>query len=453
MLCNKGTKRNPTVLLTAAVVLASSFALTAWAKKGGGGKPGGGGESATYNQVDLGTLGGSNCSAYGLNDAGHVVGESTTGAEESHAFLLIPEYDDSDGDPIVWFRDGDGLDDEADGINDLMVNLGTLPGDLSSHAWSVNDSGQVVGTSRGRVDGKDRSRAFMWEDSNDNGVSDAGEMINLGALGGEFSEAKSINNLGQAVGWATGDGFAGSHAFLWEDLDGNGQSDAGEMIDLGTLGGASSGAVFINDSGPVLGRADTSATDNDGRFIGHAFLITPKYDTDGNPVLWFLDADGDGANDLMTDLGTFGGSHSAAVAMNDSGQIAGTAQISGSDTNRAFLLTPEYDKDDNPVVWFRDNDGDGVNDLMTDLGILQGTSDSSSADLNNSAQVVGHCSKNPGSRNSVLKRSLWENGRIKDLDGLTDSDVGMGAWISGINNTGQIVTSGGYILLPISAAP
>ena len=38
------------------------------------------------------------------------------------------------------------------------------------------------------------------------------------------------------------------HAFLWED---------GTMYDLGTLGGASSTAVAINDSGQILGESET----------------------------------------------------------------------------------------------------------------------------------------------------------------------------------------------------
>ncbi len=448
---NQRTKRDLAVLLTAAVVLASGLALTAWAKKGGGGgKPGGGEEPATYTQVDLGTLGGSSCSAYGINDAGQVVGRSYNADNLPRAFLVTPEYD-NDGNPVVWFLD------DGQGNNALMIDIGALDGDWAGLAFGVNDSGQVVGTSRGRVDGKDRSRAFVWEDLNGNGVSDGAEMIDLGTLGGDFSEAKSINNLGQVVGWATGDEFAGSRAFLWEDLDGNGQSDPGEMIDLGTLGGTSSEAKFINDSGQVVGSADTSATNKDGWFIKHAFLITPEYDEVEEKWVWCRDDTGpggegppDGVNDLMIDLGTLGGPVSVAVAMNDSGQIAGTAQINGN-TAYAFLLTPEYDEDDNPVVWFRDNDGDGANDLMTDLGILKGTANSNSSDLNNKAQVVGYCWKNPGSRNNVVKRFLWENGQMKDLDGLTDSDVGIGSWIGGINYAGQIVTSGGYILVPIPA--
>ena len=72
--------------------------------------------------TDLGTLGGDYSIAYGINDMGQVVGESTTDNGQTHAFITGP-----------------------DGVG--MTDLGTLGGDYSL-AFGINDAGQVVGVLR-----------------------------------------------------------------------------------------------------------------------------------------------------------------------------------------------------------------------------------------------------------------------------------------------------------------
>lgn len=142
------------------------------------------------------------------------------------------------------------------------------------------------------------------------------------------------------------------------------------MIDLGTLGGFYSSANGINDVGQIVGGSNTA----DG--TGHAFLLTPE-DTDGNgiPDRWFRDTNSDGRNDLMldlgpnnvandvnnagqvvgdlrpggydshgfrwdngvmTDLGTLGGATGSATAINDAGQVTGISDTSTGETS-AFL--------------------------------------------------------------------------------------------------------------------
>ncbi len=86
-------------------------------------------------------------------------------------------------------------------------------------------------------------------------------MKDLGTLGGSFSQATSINQLGQVTG--TAETSAGAmHAFLW--------TLAGGMQDLGTLGGTWSQARALNALGQVTGNAGTT-TD-----AWHAFLWTPR---------------------------------------------------------------------------------------------------------------------------------------------------------------------------------
>ncbi len=386
----------------------------------GGGPGGGGGDTGTiYTVVDLGTLGGNDSDARDINDAGQVVGTSRTTGGERRAFLNVPQDTNGDGQGDLWFADNDG-----DGINDLMIDLGTLGGD-SSDAASVNGLGQVVGTSK---TSSGASHAFLWEDQNGNGQSDAGEMIDLGTLGGPTSFASGINAFGQVVGAAESSEAAPWRAFLinpedtdgdgapdrwFRDADGDGANDL--MIDLGTLGGASG----INASGQVVGSAGS-----------RAFLINPEdTDGDGAPDTWFRDDNTDGINDLMIDLGTLGRLVSGATAINENGQITGRS------------ADPIFDS--HPVIWEVDAAG---NVTATELGVPKGFEGASAGDINDAAQVVGYAGKNSGAFFSACKKHneepyLWQNGEIirfealvSDMGGFGDLDV-----LSGINNSGQII--------------
>ena len=82
--------------------------------------------------VDLGTFGGSFSGAYDINDAGQLVGWSSTSAGDTHAF--------------IWTKAGG------------MVDLRTLGGS-SSYATEINDGGQVVGSSTNAAGDQ---RAVVW---------------------------------------------------------------------------------------------------------------------------------------------------------------------------------------------------------------------------------------------------------------------------------------------------
>lgn len=146
--------------------------------------------------------------AVAVSDSGQVVGRSETPDGSWHAF--------------AWSPAGD------------MVDLGV---DLDTDApVAINDNGQVVGTTSA-------GQGFSW-------TADAG-MVDLDGT------PVAVDDDGQVVG------TSGAHAFMW--------TPAGGMIDLGTLGGRYSGAVAINDLGQVVGWSETQ----DGRTHAALWKVSP----------------------------------------------------------------------------------------------------------------------------------------------------------------------------------
>ncbi|HUU98162.1 MAG TPA: hypothetical protein VM487_20715 [Phycisphaerae bacterium] len=206
------------------------------------------------------------------------------------------------------------------------------------------------------------AHAFLWED---------GEMIDLGTLGGANSYGNDVNSAGQVVGFSNN--AQGRHrAFLWED---------GEMTDLGTLGGLRSWGTAINEAGLVVGSAELP---NGYR---HA-------------VIWHPDG--------PEDLGTFGGPWSEANAISENGDAAGWAEYLGG-YRSAFLYT---------------------NDEMIDLGTLDGSS--CAFGINEANQVTGYYASG-----GITRAFLWDDGEMIDLGDVPGWNHDIKAW--DINNHGQIV--------------
>jgi probable HAF family extracellular repeat protein len=152
--------------------------------------------------IDLGTLGGRQSFAYGLNIHGQVVGSAQVPSGDWHAFLWTPEAG--------------------------MQELGTLGGP-NSISRAINSQGWIVGQSD-TTDG--HYRAFL---------SVNGVLTDLGTLGGSSSVATAINDRGQVTGFAARPGEA-DYFFLYEN---------GRMIDLNIW----CQAYGINNSGHIVGES------------------------------------------------------------------------------------------------------------------------------------------------------------------------------------------------------
>ncbi len=286
-------------------------------------------------------------------------------------------------------------------------------------------------------------------------------VIDLGTLGGTFSDAVGINNRGSVAGFSTLPGDAVIHASLWQ---------GGVITDLGTLGGPNSIAPEAepqpNDRGEVAGASDTSTSDPNGEdfcFLGTHLTCLP--------FVW--------EKGVLTALPTLGGNNGEAWQINNRGQVTGAAENATPDPSCAtFLMPGAIELEAKPVIWENgriqelptisgDLDGatQAINDrgqavgftgncvldvpftsfhavlwqrdahswTATDLGNLGGTILNLAFGINNRGQVVGQ-SALPG--NTAFHAFLWQNGTMTDLGTLPGDVV---SWAETINSKGQAV--------------
>jgi probable HAF family extracellular repeat protein len=150
-----------------------------------------------------------------------------------------------------------------------------------------------------------------------------GALADLGTFGGRNGDARSINDAGSVVGWAAlpiacpGCGEPGAqeyHGALWQH---------GKRIDLGAVpGDRCSVAEFVNAAGQVVGASGVCHGARD------AFLWE-----NGGPMV-----------NLNALIPAGSALHlTAAVSINDRGEITGTGTLPNGDVH-AFLLVPRYDR-------------------------------------------------------------------------------------------------------------
>jgi probable HAF family extracellular repeat protein len=138
-----------------------------------------------------------------------------------------------------------------------MTDLGTLPGEMSSQATSINNAGEITGSSTPIFQ---PFHAFLYRDN---------AMRSLDAVPGSYSAGYGIINGGQVTGIYLSGGA--SHGFLYSN---------GQIVDLGkdTVGSA------LNDSWQITGNI-TTAVPSGPIYFRHAFLYSNGQMTHFNDLI------------------------------------------------------------------------------------------------------------------------------------------------------------------------
>jgi probable HAF family extracellular repeat protein len=313
-----------------------------------------------------------------------------------------------------------------------FTNLGAyLPSTAGSVAQAINNQGQIVINS---ADAAGPS-AYLWQ---------LETVTKIGSQGSTFN-AMDLNELGQVVG--TG-GFAGvgTFAYIWDQTSGITLLDP-----LGKYAGSAySVAMGVNNLGQVAGRttgvyepygAAWWDVDRSIHALDRWGSLSQAYDINDNGTVVGWRETGNVRRGFVwnettgfIEIGTFGGSGSSAVGINEDGLVYGDGE--------------SIDGASGPFIWTQTG---GLVQLLT-----PDNSSGHARGANNNSQVVGGVSFE-----GETHAALWDGDDFFDLKDLVSLEPG---WTlteaNDINDNGQIVgraingtSSYAFLLTPVSQVP
>lgn len=383
---------------------------------------------------DIGSLFGM-ADARALNDADQVTGVSETNTYKTHAFLWSPTMTQMQDLGADSEQSSSGLSINASGavMGECVDASGTRKGFYyaagirspiiglpmpDTTAVGITDGGRVGGHSR-NVEGY--TRAFTW--------TAAEGMTELATPAGYHSFAVATSSAGHVLGHYGGSNYNVGW-FLWSPstgqvslVTGTTDQNGNPIIQLGE-------AFAVNGSGQVVGTATVFDVNGVNPPASALFVWTPgggakayKHPlgypvlpnaiSDAGQVVGYAYAPGYQTRAFswkaatgFLDLGTLGGAGATAVAVNEVGQVTGSADT-GTGTSHAFL----YGK------------------RMQDLGALS-QDYSQGVSLNNAGVVIGYSYTAQGEIHPFLR-----DNRMRDLGTLG----GTVAFPKAINEKNEVV--------------
>ncbi len=330
-----------------------------------------------------------------------------------------------------------------------LIDL-SKPNCIANTVECINNHNVVVGATR-LPDPNVNIQATLFD------VNEARDHHLLGGVGGQSSNAVAINDSGLIVGYAMYPEIYYTAAIF--DPTGNGNN-----IDLGGLGGTSSGAQAVNNNGWIVGYSHLP-----GLGAGtHATRFDPT---------------GGGDN---IDLGTLGGEYSFANGVNDKGVIVGEA--AGYSGKRATIFDPNGNHHNNINLGVPSGGGSSRANAINNAGMIVGvgeytgratammflpdgdprfhilgllpssTKPSEAFSINNRGQIVGKAVSAESKQCATLFDPTGA-GRNIDLNLVTDNPLGWQLETAEyINDSGWIVGAAdsytrGFLLIPVKPVP